>query len=375
MKRFLTILFVSCIYSNSYSANTETEQESYKILFIGSSYFNYNDLPGLLNGLTDRSAKEVFIDQFTPSGLYLADHVLNSTTLSKINEKDWDYVILQGVGSLIAYPDYYTHHPVLPALFKMKSLVADNCDSTKMLFCLPWAYEDGMTWLRGWDDTYEDMQLEIIKNTESYAAQVGFIIAPVGNAWYDVLKEKDYPLHYLHLADWNHPSLKGSFLMACVIYSTIFQERTTSISYYGGLPHQEARYFQEVASDIVLGNDDDFGPNDSIPDNDTNDFWHRPNPVIDLEESTELTALHLYQNSPNPFNSSTSVNYKVINAAHVEITLYDMFGKLYSTLVNEYSAPGKYSFTFDANHLPPGTYYCRLKNGQEYITKKMTVIR
>jgi hypothetical protein len=111
-----------------------------------------------------------------------------------------------------------------------------------------------MTWVPGWTDTYSDMQLEIYNNTLLWADSLDFVVTPVGWAWNKVLTEKNFPLHYLHMSDWNHPSLKGSYLMACTIYSTIFKESTELISYYGGLSNNEANYFQEVASDIVLNN-------------------------------------------------------------------------------------------------------------------------
>jgi len=231
---------------------SEPDPECQSILFIGSSYFNYNDLPGLMKKLTDSKNKKVSIHTAITNGLYLADHANSSSTESKINEENWDYVILQGVGRITAYSDIYTDHPVYPSLVMLHDKIFGNCESTKMVFCLPWAYEDGMTWLEGWTDTYEDMQKKIYENTLQYSVDVGFVIAPVGWAWNTVLKEKKYPLHYLHLSDWNHPSLRGSYLMACVIYTTIFQQDLSGIDYYAGLPEDEAKYFQVVASSTVL---------------------------------------------------------------------------------------------------------------------------
>ena len=228
--------------------------ESYKILFIGSSYFNYNNLPDLFENLAISSGKEIYIDQYGRNGLYLDDHASSSATESKINEHDWDYIILQGVGSLMAYPDYFTDHPVYPALETLRDKIHQNCESTKMVFCLPWAFEDGMTWYQDWTDTYEDMQIKIFENTLQYSDEIGFEIAPVGWSWYMVLEEKNYPLHYLHISDWNHPSLKGSYLMACVIFSTVFLESSVDIPYYDGLPEEEGSYFQTVASHTVLDN-------------------------------------------------------------------------------------------------------------------------
>jgi hypothetical protein len=225
-----------------------------KILFIGSSYFNFNDLPNIFENLGISSRKEIYVDNHGRNGLYLDDHASSSETELKINEKDWDYVILQGVGTNTAYPDHFNAHPLYPALVTLKNKIHQNCNTTKIIFCMPWAFEDGMTWYQDWSDTYEDMQLKIFENTINYSKEIGFSIAPVGWAWYYVLDELDYPLHYLHMSDWNHPSIKGSYLMACVIYSTIFIENITDNPYYGGLDEDEAIYFQNIASHTVLDN-------------------------------------------------------------------------------------------------------------------------
>ena len=247
-------LFVSC----NEKKVTEPEQEpeplpgADKILFIGSSYFSYNNLTGMFATLTQANNKNIFIDYSIVNGTYLEYHASNPSTLDKINKRDWDYVVLQGVGTLMAYPDVFTDHPAYPALVTLHNKISTNSESTKMMFCLPWAYEDGMAWAQGWTDLYDDMQKKIYKNTLAYADEIGFIIAPVGMAWYRVLEEKNYPLHYLHLNDWNHPSLRGSYLTACVIYSTIFQESSSGIEYYADIPKNEALYFQDVASSTVL---------------------------------------------------------------------------------------------------------------------------
>jgi hypothetical protein len=40
-----------------------SSQDAVKILFIGSSYFNYNNLPELFEPLSRQSGKELYIDQ------------------------------------------------------------------------------------------------------------------------------------------------------------------------------------------------------------------------------------------------------------------------------------------------------------------------
>ena len=43
-------------------------------------------------------------------------------------------------------------------------------------------------------------------------------------------------------------------LMACLLYATIFQEELKDIQFYGGLPEDEAKYFQASDSEIILKN-------------------------------------------------------------------------------------------------------------------------
>ncbi len=225
-----------------------------KILFIGSSYFNFNNLPYIFESLAVSSGKNVHIEQRIPNGWYLDNHANSNETEMIINKQDWDFVILQGGGTNTAYPDYFTEHPVLPALEILKNKIYENCESSKIIFCLPWAFEDGMTWYNNWTDTYKDMQIKILNNTIKFCKEIGLKIAPVGWSWYKVLEEMNYPLHYLHKSDWNHPSRKGSYLMACVIYSTVFLKSTMGIPYYNSILEEEAIYFQNVSSKTVFDN-------------------------------------------------------------------------------------------------------------------------
>jgi hypothetical protein len=107
------------------------------------------------------------------------------------------------------------------------------------------------TIFRGYDDDYFEMQQMNYDNTLRFGDEIGFVIAPVGWAWNEVMKVKTQ-LHYLFRPDWNHPSLRGSYPMACAIDSTVFREETNGIAYHAGVCADEARYFQSVASDVVL---------------------------------------------------------------------------------------------------------------------------
>ena len=356
VQKTIHIILIMLIGLNSLSANPKNNPDTCEILLIGSSYFNYNNLSSIIKNLSDSSGVDIYIEMHGQNGFYLSDHASSSSTEAKINERDWDYVILQGVGSLIAYPYHFTNHPVYPALITLRDKIHANCESTRMVFCLPWAFEDGMTWYQNWTDTYEDMQIHIYNNTLQYSDEIGFEIAPVGWAWYAVLEEYNYPLHYLHMSDWNHPSFEGSYLMACVIYSVVFQESTIGNPYYGGIQQDTAGYFQLVASDTVLNN---------------LELWNI-SPLVSVNQKFPMQKIiQLNQNYPNPFNQSTKFSYYLPTELQVEVVILDALGNKIITLVNEEKRSGNYEVEFDASGLTSGIYFYRLTAGNFSQTKTM----
>ncbi len=112
------------------------------------------------------------------------------------------------------------------------------------------------------------IERKLIYNEKSlnYSKEVNFTISPVGWAWNTVLRDNNFPQHYLHDGDGNHPNPKSTYLMACVIFSTIFREKSTGVPFYSDLTRFNANYFQNVSSYNVLGNFD-LWYLDSLPSN------------------------------------------------------------------------------------------------------------
>ena len=62
----------------------------------------------------------------------------------------------------------------------------------------------------------------------------------------------------------------------------------------------------------------------------------------------------LQQNSPNPFNQVTTINYDLKKKEYVELLVYDLLGKKVATLVDEEQSIGSYSYTFNALNFSGG---------------------
>ncbi|MGH1362080.1 MAG: T9SS type A sorting domain-containing protein [Calditrichia bacterium] len=86
-------------------------------------------------------------------------------------------------------------------------------------------------------------------------------------------------------------------------------------------------------------------------------------------------AYQLDQNYPNPFNPSTTIRFRIPEAETVQLTLYDMSGRIVSNLVNGNLPAGEHQLTFEAAGLASGVYTYRLKAGNYLKTKRMILLK
>lgn len=81
-------------------------------------------------------------------------------------------------------------------------------------------------------------------------------------------------------------------------------------------------------------------------------------------------GFHLFQNHPNPFNSSTLLTFRVPREIRANLSVYSLNGSLVRTLLDQRISGGRHSLQWngvDSAGLPvaSGSYICRLK-GEEY---------
>lgn len=81
----------------------------------------------------------------------------------------------------------------------------------------------------------------------------------------------------------------------------------------------------------------------------------------------------LNQNYPNPFNPTTNIEYSIPDKGFVTLKVYDITGKVVSTLVNKDQDAGSYIVTWNASALSSGVYFYKLVAGTYTETKKMVL--
>ena len=99
---------------------------------------------------------------------------------------------------------------------------------------------------------------------------------------------------------------------------------------------------------------------------------------IDSEIIPEVFALH--QNYPNPFNPITSLRYDLPADGLVNITIYDMMGRIVKILVNGSQTAGYKSIQWNATNdrnepVSAGLYLYTIQTGEFRQTKKMVLLK
>jgi hypothetical protein len=249
---FLGFALAGCgILGPEEDSDLEPKPGQMTVLFIGSSYLEFNDVPKRFQELAAKAGHDVFVKSHTILGRPLAVHAASSEAAYVIRKHDWDYVVLQGGAQDVAYPRG-ADHPVLPALRELHRKATEDSPGTRVVWMMPWAYEDGMLWIEGRTEDYAQMQLDIRDKVLEWIEDVDLVVAPVGMAFYEVLTEWDPGPHFLHDLDWNHASQEGSFLAAATFFSTIFAEGCADVEYRWKVERELAEDLREVASHTVL---------------------------------------------------------------------------------------------------------------------------
>jgi hypothetical protein len=87
------------------------------------------------------------------------------------------------------------------------------------------------------------------------------------------------------------------------------------------------------------------------------------------------TMTALMQNYPNPFNPETGIRFRIGDYGPVKLEISDILGRTVATVVNERLAPGIYTRYWNAEGLPGGVYFYRLRTERYRETRKMLYLR
>jgi len=111
-------------------------------------------------------------------------------------------------------------------------------------------------------------------------------------------------------------------------------------------------------------------------------FVNTANVKITDEQSQQVfpTDIILHPAYPNPFNTSTALNYQLFANSMVKIDIFNILGYRVKTVLNEKQAPGYKTIVWDGKNesgLPVGAglYFYQLQTPTYIHTKKMVLVR
>ena len=90
--------------------------------------------------------------------------------------------------------------------------------------------------------------------------------------------------------------------------------------------------------------------------------------------------LVLGANAPNPFSAQTAISFGLPVSGSVRVNVFDMSGRLVSTLANEEMAAANHTLVWDGtdmngNTVGAGVYFCRLEAAGQVLTQKMLKVQ
>ncbi|MFH1213455.1 MAG: T9SS type A sorting domain-containing protein [Candidatus Neomarinimicrobiota bacterium] len=96
---------------------------------------------------------------------------------------------------------------------------------------------------------------------------------------------------------------------------------------------------------------------------------------IDGGEVSLPKKFALSQNFPNPFNPITTIRYALSKSVRVQLSVYDLNGRVVEKLVDEQKSPGYYSVQWNAEHYGSGVYLYKLEAGDFIEIRKCVLVK
>ncbi len=214
-------------------------QDTTKVLFIGNSFTSQNNLPNLFYQLAQASGKNVVVASHMPGGISVGDtaqgtsaHMNNPIVYSLIKSNSWDYLVLQDNQGrfCLGYGQFPSSSLVIEGHIKIRDSLLHYHPCAHMIWYAGFGPKNGYP---PYGDTGEALIDSIYRNYQYLLDTAGQVLAPIGPAFKRIIHA--YPSMNLWSSDDVHPSLFGSYVIANILYTTIFKSHPGHSSYNPGI--------------------------------------------------------------------------------------------------------------------------------------------
>lgn len=245
LKSLLAVVFTICI-SISFA-------QTKNVLFLGNSYTGVNNLPLLTYNLALSLGDTINYDSNIPGGYTFQGHSTNATSLAKIGQGNWDFVVLQEQSQKPSFPPSQVATEVYPYAQVLVDSIRSSSPCVEPLFYMTWGRKNGDAGNCAFYPplcTYYGMQGRLRESYMEMSVDNDCSVSPVGAAWKYV--RDNYSTIELYSSDESHPSINGSYLAACVHYASMYRESPVGASFISAVTAINAEILQEAAELVVL---------------------------------------------------------------------------------------------------------------------------
>ncbi|MBC8465514.1 T9SS type A sorting domain-containing protein [bacterium] len=108
----------------------------------------------------------------------------------------------------------------------------------------------------------------------------------------------------------------------------------------------------------------------------TNDFTIRVESSLRVSDNqTQPENFNLVEIYPNPFNSSTTINYNVKETMRLTLTLFDVKGRLVEILSNDIVSSGNHTQVYSGLNIDSGVYFLQISGESQSQLRKIVLMK
>lgn len=95
--------------------------------------------------------------------------------------------------------------------------------------------------------------------------------------------------------------------------------------------------------------------------------------LLSKNQDGDIFKNELRQNYPNPFSNETVIHFSLAKPAKVNLSVFDVNGRLVKTIINSSKEAGEHVVKINAGSLARGIYFYKLQSGNYSAVKKMII--
>ncbi len=304
------VSFIIVFYASLGFSQLKEDNNSLKVLFVGNSITYFNDMPQSFQKIAHSLGDNVDLQVYAPGGTGFVHHIESDELFDLFRSTQWDYVVLQPGSS-----ESISHSYPIEVTSDRAQILLDSI--YKYSPCAKVFYYEISYGV--WGNTEENLNtynetMDLIRHNVEYLSQhtsVPFV--PAGEAIRYAWNLDTSEMLWGSTGDI-HPNAKGSYIIACAMYASIFRKESSYSDFYATLTEEDAKRFQRIADSIVLNHQEDW-------------YFDAYRPIIDWHYEIQQDSLSFYHQSVRVDSVEWNFGDNVLSQQDSGLHIYSQSGQ------------------------------------------------